>query len=364
MRLFGRRSKGSDSPPPAAWYAAPDRLGFFRYWDGSQWTDQYRPVQRASTPEQPEGTSRSGLPESLWSAVRPGSLASEVRDAARRGLDRVMRTERAPELKPVKPWARASVWQNVVGESHYREAFLRIVQETRARRGEYGTDIDGVSALVIAEPRNEYDPNAVAVFVLGHKVGYLPRDAAALYSAPLQDLADRGEALAVEARVWVAPVDDTEMGGSVSLMLPPAQGVQSFNDLPGVPCQVIPQGGAIQVTGEDQHMDVLGKYVGDGERHLAVTLHVVEEQKTERSKPYDCVEVRLDGHRVGVLTRAMSEKMVDVVQYISDRGKLPVCRAVLKGSSLRAEVVLFVAKSHEVSQRWLDAVDSGEDCAE
>ena len=48
-------------------------------------------------------------------------------------------------------------------------------------------------------------------------------------------------------------------------------------------------------------MDVLRRYVGDRDRHLAVTLHLVEEAKTEGSTPYRCVEVRLDGHRVGVL---------------------------------------------------------------
>ena len=76
--------------------------------------------------------------------------------------------------------------------------------------------------------------------------------------------------------------------------------------------------------------------MSDGERYLAVTLHRVEEQKTERSAPYSCVEVRLDGDRVGVLTKAMSEKIADVVQYVTERGKTPVCRAVLKGSPLRA----------------------------
>jgi hypothetical protein len=36
-------------------------------------------------------------------------------------------------------------------------------------------------------------------------------------------------------------------------------------------------------------------------------------------------------------------------------GKLPICRAVLKGSSLRAELRLHVAKSSQVISRWLEA---------
>ena len=228
----------------------------------------------------------------------------------------------------------------------------------RPRPDDYGTDLDGLPAAVIAEPGNRHDPNAVMVLVQDELVGYLPRDAAALYSAPLQDLAQRGEYLTVTARVWVAPRED-DRAGSVTVTLPPPDGVQSFNEPPEQPHQVLPPGAAIQVTGEENHMDVLTRYLADRERHLAVTLHLVEEQKTERSQPYRAVEVRLDGHRVGVLTKAMSEKLADLVAYVNDRNLLPVSRAVLKGSPLRAELVLYVAKSHEVTSKWLEAIPTG-----
>ena len=90
-----------------------------------------------------------------------------------------------------------------------------------------------------------------------------------------------------------------------------------------------------------------------------MTLHLVEEQKTQRSQPYRAVEVRLDGHRVGVLTKAMSEKLADLVAPVNDGNLLPVSRAVLKGSPLRAELVLYVAKSHEVTSTWLKAIPTG-----
>ena len=41
---------------------------------------------------------------------------------------------------------------------------------------------------------------------------------------------------------------------------------------------------------------------------------------------------------------------------ICQRAGRGVCRAVLKGSPLRAELVLFVAKSHEVTSKWLESV--------
>ena len=260
----------------------------------------------------------------------------------------------------VQPWAKPTIWQNVVGESRYTSAFQRLLKKNRARLGENGTDLAGLPAALIAEPDNQYDPNAVAVFVQKEQVGYLPRDTAALYSPALQDLAERGEYLAVDARVWVAPGSGGGPG-SVTVVLPPHEGVQSFNEPPEEPHQVLPSGAAIQVTGEEDHLDILTRYVCDRERHLAVTLHLIDEQRTKGSQPYRCVEVRLDGHRVGALSKVMSEKIADLVQYVAVRGRVPVCRAVLKGSPLRAELVLYVAKSHEVTQKWLESVRAATD---
>ena len=190
----------------------------------------------------------------------------------------------------------------------------------------------------------------------GELVGFLPRDTAAAYHPALADLAERGEYLQIEARVW-AHEEDGDVRGSVTLILPPPDGVQSFNEPPDEPHQVWPHGGAIQVTCEEQHMDVLGRFVSDRDRHLAVTLHAIDVQKTPRSTAYRAVEVRLDGQRVGELTKGMSEKVIDVVDFIAGKGRLPLCRAVLKGSPLRAELTLQVAKAHEVTRRWLDGIE-------
>lgn len=216
--------------------------------------------------------------------------------------------------------------------------------------------MDGLPASIVADAGNPYDPNAVAVWVQGEHVGYLPRADAALYQPALADLAERGEFLMVEGRVWAQEYDD-DLHASVSLMLPSPDGVQSFNEPPDAPHQVLPHGGAIQVTCEEEHMDVLGPFVSDRDRYVAVTLHAIDVQKTPRSAPYQGIEVRLNGMRVGELTKAMSEKVVDVVEFLEGKGRLSVCRAVLKGSPLRAELTLQVAKAHEVTRRWLDDID-------
>ena len=79
-------------------------------------------------------------------------------------------------------------------------------------------------------------------------------------------------------------------------------------------------------------MDVLGRYVADQTRYLAVTLHLITVAKTPRSTPYEAVEVRLDGQRIGELTKGMSAHVRDLVARIDSHSKVPVCRAVLKGS--------------------------------
>ena len=317
-----------------------------------------RPQASAEQRKNPNAGTDPGLPTvNVVPTPDTAALADDWQRNPPREAASARATRRAGLGAPVQPWARANVWQNVVGENNYGPALKRLLKanNVRPRPDEYGTELEGLPAAVVAEPGNPYDPNAVKVLVQNELVGYLPRDDAAAYSAPLQDLAQRGEYLAVSARVWVAPRED-ERAGSVTVMLPPPDGVQSFNEPPDVPHRVLPPGGAIQVTGEENHMDVLTRYLSDRERHLAVTLHIVQEQKTERSQPYQAIEVRLDGQRVGVLTKAMSEKVADLVAYIAERNLLPVCRAVLKGSPLRAELVLFVAKSHEVTSKWLESV--------
>ncbi|MFK4085198.1 HIRAN domain-containing protein [Kribbella sp. NPDC020789] len=71
----------------------------------------------------------------------------------------------------------------VVGESHYQDALwgiagARVGQSVRCT----------VEAVLVPEPQNAYDPNAIAVVIHGHLVGYLDRQTAGLYAAGLNEL--------------------------------------------------------------------------------------------------------------------------------------------------------------------------------
>jgi hypothetical protein len=60
----------------------------------------------------------------------------------------------------------------VVGESRHQEALRRVLGD-RARPGEYVRK--PIYAMLLAEAGNPHDPDAVSVWIDGHRVGYLPR---------------------------------------------------------------------------------------------------------------------------------------------------------------------------------------------
>jgi hypothetical protein len=71
----------------------------------------------------------------------------------------------------------------VVGESKYQEALWRI---SGAQVGE--SVRCAVAAVLVPQPENVYDPDAVAVVIEGHRVGYLDRQTAGLYVSGLHEL--------------------------------------------------------------------------------------------------------------------------------------------------------------------------------
>ncbi|GAW51490.1 MULTISPECIES: HIRAN domain-containing protein [unclassified Nocardioides] len=336
------RNKPSQIPATAeaGWYADTAGAGQLRYWDGAAWTDRV-----AATPDQQ-------TPAAEEAPTAHGTRASDGR----------------PFGRPVPPWTEKLAHQDIVGESFHEDAFKAIAAEYGQRSlPDYGYEIPEAVAVIVPDPENAFDPNAVAVWVEGkHLVGHLPRDVAAAYAPKLEAL-DRGTYLQVPARVWIGRDDwDRDTGarkkngvrGSVSVRLPDPNGVTAFNDLPDEPHTVLPWGRAVQIAGEELHMEVLRTFaLGTDPRHVAATLHVVEEPR-RTGDPVRLVEVRLDGERVGVMSKAISEQIHDLVAFVADKGRVPVARAIVKGSDLRAEVTVHVARTSDVSHKWLDAIQA------
>ncbi|SEH16317.1 HIRAN domain-containing protein [Thermoleophilum album] len=85
----------------------------------------------------------------------------------------------------------------VVGESRYQEALEAIA----GGRTEEGADLETV-ALLVPEPTNRYDPNAVQVMIDGKVVGYLSRENAEVLQPRILEMVRRTRrAVACRARV-------------------------------------------------------------------------------------------------------------------------------------------------------------------
>ena len=168
------------------------------------------------------------------------------------------------------------------------------------------------------------------------------------------DLARDGMVLQVPARAWVGDV-----AMYLSAWLPAPDAVLPSNGLPEEPHAVLPPGRKIQVAKEDEHMDVLRDYVlrgSEADNHVAATLRSINEIRPRSS--YEAVQVEIDGRRVGVLTKLQSDKLLPLVKHIEQRGLLPVVRAAVKGTRLKADVVLDCVDAQTVEDDWLD--DLGE----
>lgn len=246
---------------------------------------------------------------------------------------------------------------DVVGESHYKESVRTL----------FGADLKGDGAelettvRLVPDPKNKFDRNAVGVWAGGRQLGHLPRDEAARYAPVLSALLAQGWAPQVSARVWASQWSSDylvrgDFSASVRLDLAEPHLLVPANAPPGEPHRMLPVGGAIQVTGEEHHLDTLMPWLRpEGECWVHVTLHEVTEQLARSSRTV--VEVRIDGARVGQLTPKMSGELAAAIRHLSESGLATAARAIVKGNRIKAEVVLYVSRAHELPDSWLtDAV--------
>lgn len=251
----------------------------------------------------------------------------------------------------------------VAGESHYTEALREVVGKVKQ-----GQDVElKTSALLVPEPRNRHDRNAIAVHIGGHQVGFLAREDAARYTKVLQALDKARLVGQVNARVWGGIHSDYESDrrgnlvevprfrASVQLDLAEPHLLVPGNLPPGGAHELLPSGNAIQVTGEEKHVDALAPYAGaEGEQFVYATLHELVEHLPRSTRTV--IEVRIDGQRIGQLTPKMSGDLLPVVRHLDHLGVGAAARTLVKGNRAAAEAVLYVQRSYEIDNAWFDTV--------
>lgn len=259
-------------------------------------------------------------------------------------------------------WSHGSWPQvEVVGESHY-EAALRSLFPAELRSGE-GHSVD-TTAILVPEPKNMYDPNAVAVVVDGKQVGYLAREDAARYSRLLIELVERSLQPEVACNIWGREYDEyvgTDGRGrdiynkvfraGVRVVLDEPHLCVPSNTPPSVPHVVLPYGNAVQVTGEENHLDAITPVLrAEGQSWAYVTLHPITEQLTRSTR--EVLEIRIDDRRIGQLTPKMSGDFLPAVRLLDSFGYVAAAKALVTGNRLKAEVTIYAQRAHQLSPDW------------
>lgn len=259
-----------------------------------------------------------------------------------------------PDHRPPLPtslgkeaWSPRTQQLEVAGE-WYRAANLRALFAKHAKVSESGTEIR-LRAVLVPDPTNPFAGKAVAVYVDGMHVGYMERPDAKKYHHHIAKLS--GGELVVTSRQWLrASVDDT--WARVTLSLPLPDQLECPNPF-GAECVSLPPGSTIQVTKEEDYMEHLGGLLDryGSEKVVAASLRSVIEQRPRSA--VELVAVDIDGEQAGVLSTTQTANFLPLVKRAEAEGRQVVCRASLRGNSLKADVALHARKAHELDEKEL-----------
>lgn len=218
----------------------------------------------------------------------------------------------------------------VVGESFYQPALKSAAGGRAASSWDQGIVVD---ALLIPDPKNPHDPHAVRVEVLGRTVGHLPRDIAADYQ---QVLMPESEVIAGRCRGRILGGGSRNYGIWLHIALPEV--LVPRNRLEGgIALDAERQ---VTVTGEEQHQDTLRSLTGDS---LPVALWATLRESTTSKGKYaghPCIDVHIEGARVGCLTATMSDRYLDVVRANAFAGNEVACAALVSSDHRGLQVTL------------------------
>lgn len=236
------------------------------------------------------------------------------------------------------------------GESFHEKAIAALFTGVPDYKKPGGAELEE-KAVMVPDPGNPHgEGHAVAVFVRGLHIGYIPHEESTVYFPPVSAMTAGGSAVTVDARAWACT--NYHGGGfrcRVTLSVAEAEDFVYPASMPDDDNAILlPIGNALQVTGEEEHVDFLQPYVGES---VAVTLHNVTIEKA--GKLLGLVEIRLDGKAVGRFIPTTSAKVGPLVSHVEGVGRLPVARASVTGNALKADVTVYVARAGDVPQSWI-----------
>ena len=268
----------------------------------------------------------------------------------------------AESLTEFELWSKGG-WPtvDVVGEFYHQRQIRALFPATLSSDSR---EFRGVARL-IPEPGNPHDRNAVGIHVDGQHIEDLSASVAKRYSGVLSGLVGQGMLPTTTCRIWGYErqewqgqdrrghdVYETVFEAQATIALDEPHLCVPVNLPPSQHHRLLPYGSALQLKGEELHLDVLTPLVaahGDAWAYGTLRALTVATGRTDKS----VVEVHLDDHVIGELTPAMSAHFAPVIAHLALQGQLAAARVLLKGNVLKVEAVLYAAKSHELGAEWI-----------
>lgn len=250
------------------------------------------------------------------------------------------------QLRFTRPWGRCNTTFEVEFEADHRDEVAEVFRAEGVALTSEGSVLMGVPAL-IAPSRH---PAGAAVLIYGHWVGNILGPDFSPYAAAIRQLAERGRLIEAKARLW-GRNDHGVIRSSVRISMPDLNQMEPPGPLPTGAHVVLPPGRAIQVTGEERYLDELNGLL-DGAPDRPVVAELYRLTKPGRTVKV-VVGVRVYGDEVGELTPTTSAHFLPLLEACEEEGITVVCRAVVKGNLLKADVVLDATKAGELSNEWI-----------
>ncbi len=245
----------------------------------------------------------------------------------------------------------------VVGESHYQAALRNAVHGRAA-----GADFDDhlpVTAVLVPEPTNPHDPNAVRVDVRSDAgpatVGYLAREVAVHYQPALLAL-DANHYGTCAARITGGGEKCygiyLHLAGPELMLFANRSKRGSTGDTEWSSMATLCPEVQCTVTGEEHHQDqllpVAPRSPIEATRVIVTLCYCQIVNGKHRGE--QAIEVRLDGERVGQLTRAMTQRYAPHMDAVARTGRIPAAEAVVMTGSRGIQVELRMPKVTHAAQ--------------
>jgi hypothetical protein len=227
----------------------PNDLSRWRWWDGVQWTEHYAPRKPSIEPgagvAASGGKRRSRFTRELVGGKQERAEAKAERLAVRAEAGAIFKaklSEPAPSSRGrgSHQGSTPSIAQilseltleslrdpldeqvEVVGETYNVAGIKKVFRGRSLPIPSAGMEINDAACVLIPEPWNPHDANAVLVVIDGHQVGHLPAALAEQYAGPLGQIAGGGYLVVGVARIWAKDDGSGMVRARVTILIPEA----------------------------------------------------------------------------------------------------------------------------------------------